>query len=79
MVTAAQFNDRIAIDPAVCHGRPVIKGTRVPVHVLVGAVGGGDSIEQVAADYGVAEADVRAAIGYAGSVLDEERHYPVRR
>lgn len=36
------YEGRIEIDPQVQHGKPVIKGTRVPVHILVGSVAGGD-------------------------------------
>jgi len=38
------MNDRVSIDPRVCHGKPVIRGTRVLVSTLLGALAGGDSI-----------------------------------
>ena len=44
---------RIAVDPQVQSGKPVIEGTRIPVSVLVGAVAAGDSVEAVAGDYGI--------------------------
>lgn len=53
---------RIEQQPHVCHGKPVIRGTRVLVSVLIDAVRGGDTIEQVADDYRVSVDDVRAAI-----------------
>lgn len=71
-------NNRISIDPNVCHGAPVIAGTRVPVSVLLAAIADGDEIAQVGEDYGVPEADVRAAIGFANELLQGERHYPLR-
>ena len=32
------MNDRINIDPAICHGKPVIRGTRVPVSIVLGSL-----------------------------------------
>ena len=42
---------RIEINPSICHGKPVIKGTRVLVANILGALAGGDSIEDVLEDY----------------------------
>ena len=39
------LNDRIEINPEVCHGKPVVRGTRVLVSQILGALSGGDSIE----------------------------------
>ncbi len=38
------MNERISINPDICSGRPVIKGTRVPVAQIVSAIAGGDTI-----------------------------------
>jgi uncharacterized protein (DUF433 family) len=51
---------------------PVIEGTRVPVGVIVGAVAGGHSCEEIAREYGTTEEDIRAALAYAASRLEEE-------
>ncbi len=67
------WQDRIAIDPGIMGGKPVIKGTRVPVQVVVGSLAGGDSIGGVCQSYGVTEEDVRAALAYAAEVLGQER------
>ena len=67
----------IVVDPAIRFGKPVIKGTRVPVDILVGKVAGGMSIEQVADEYGVTIDDVRAALSYAAQRLAEESIYAV--
>jgi uncharacterized protein (DUF433 family) len=55
------MEDKISIDPAVMHGKPVIRGTRVTVARLVGALAGGQSSEDVKRDFGVTEEDLRAA------------------
>ena len=67
------WKDHIAIDADVMGGKPVIKGTRVPVQVIVGALAGGDTIEDVCTGYEVTEEDVRAALSYAAGVLGQER------
>lgn len=60
---------RISINPNVCHGKPVIKGTRVMVATIVGALGGGDSIEDVLEDYpNITREDVYAALTFAGEL-----------
>jgi uncharacterized protein (DUF433 family) len=65
----------IVVDPSIRFGKPVIKGTRVPIDILVGKVAGGMSIEEVAEEYGVTSQDVRAALGYAAQRLAEETIY----
>jgi uncharacterized protein (DUF433 family) len=65
----------IVVDPAIRFGKPVIKGTRVPVEILVGKVAGGMSIDEVAHEYGVTPNDVRAALSYAAERLAEETIY----
>jgi len=63
------MHDRISIDPRICHGKPVIKGTRVLVSTLLGALAGGDSIEEVLADYpSVAREDLDAALEFASEL-----------
>ena len=65
--------ERIAIDPAVCHGKPVIRGTRVLVSQVLGALSGGDSVDDVLADYpSVSRDDIRAVFAFAGSLANFE-------
>jgi uncharacterized protein (DUF433 family) len=73
------MNERIQIDPRVCHGKPVIRGTRVLVSTILGALGGGDSLGDVQADYpNVTEEDIRAALAFAGELSRfEEAPYEV--
>jgi uncharacterized protein (DUF433 family) len=59
----------ITVDPQVVHGRPVVAGTRVPVEVILGELAGGSSFEEVAADYHVTAAQIRAALGYVTQML----------
>lgn len=61
---------RIAQDPDVMFGKPVIKGTRVTVEVLLRLLGSGLTVEQVAAEYPhVTPDDVLAAQAFAADFL----------
>jgi uncharacterized protein (DUF433 family) len=69
------MNDRIAIDPKIQHGKPVIRGTRVTVACIVGGLAGGMTLEQVQDDYGVTAEDVRAALDFAAQLVEQEEHF----
>lgn len=71
------MNERISIDPQVCHGKPVIRGTRVPVACVVGYLAGGMSFEDVEKDYDLAPEDIRAALDYAAELVNQEQHHPL--
>jgi uncharacterized protein (DUF433 family) len=45
------IKDRVEINPLVCHGKPVVRGTRIMVSQILGALAGGDTIEDVLEDY----------------------------
>lgn len=64
-------DDMIVVDPSIAHGRPVVRGTRVPVAVILGALAEGMQIDEVAGEYGVSQIDVRAAIGYAAWIVSQ--------
>lgn len=71
------MSQRIVIDPTICHGKPVVRGTRTPVTVVLGALAGGDSFEQVQADYGLAAEDIRACIAFANSEVQRQTYLPL--
>jgi uncharacterized protein (DUF433 family) len=65
------MNERISINPTVCHGKPVIIGTRVLVSTLLGALAGGDSIEMLLEDYpNITRDDIAAALEFASELSD---------
>ncbi len=68
----AEIAPRIVVDPRVRFGKPVIRGTRVPVDVVVAKLAGGMTQEEIAAEYAISLDDVRAALGYAAAVLAAE-------
>lgn len=71
------MNDRIVIDPEVQHGKPVIRGTRVPVARILGGLAGGMTFDEVCREYDVTLEDVRAALRYAEQLLEQEAHHPL--
>jgi len=66
------LDERIVIDPEIRHGKPVIKGTRVPVDVILGSLAGGMEIMEIAVEYDLEREDVLAALGYAAKIVAEE-------
>ena len=70
LVTLYSMNPRISMDPGVCHGKPTIRGTRVLVSTLLGALAGGDSMEQIQQDYQIAREDIVAALEFAKEASD---------
>lgn len=71
--------DRIVVDPTVVHGQPVVRGTRVPVAIVVGSLAGGMTYEEVAAEYGLTHEDILACLNYAARSVSEERVFPLER
>lgn len=71
------MNGRVVIDSAIQHGKPVIRGTRVPVSRVLGGLAGGMTPEEVCREYELALEDVRAAIQYAGELVENEAHHPL--
>ena len=69
--------DRIVIDPNICHGKPVIRGTRFPVTVVVGSLAGGMTFEEVQREYDLAPEDIRAALKFVGELAEHESFHPL--
>jgi len=65
-------HDRIVIDPGICHGKPVIRGTRMPVSLVVGSLAGGMSFEQLRLEYDLTMEDIFATLKFVGELADQE-------
>lgn len=63
---------RIIIDEKVRSGKPVIKGTRVPVELVLGKLAGGMTYEEVMTEYDLTKEDILAALHYAAKHLSDE-------
>ncbi len=69
----ADFNERIVIDPEIMLGKAVIKGTRIPVYLILDLLAAGRSFSQIIDDYPeLTEEDIKAAIEYASYVTKYE-------
>jgi len=63
---------RITLDAKIRFGKPVIKGTRVPVELILGKLAGGMSYDEVMAEYDLGREDILAALDYASKLLAGE-------
>lgn len=74
----ARLLKRIICDPAVMLGKPVVKGTRMPVDLIVEKIAVGETIQQILDDYPfLKEEDVRAALYYSARSVSREEVYAV--
>ncbi|MGQ9498486.1 MAG: DUF433 domain-containing protein [Desulfotomaculales bacterium] len=73
MVRLFEISPGIVVDPEVRGGKPVIKGTRLPVDVLLGKMAGGASFEEIMREYDLTREQILAALRYAAEVLGDER------
>ncbi|MBI4311421.1 MAG: DUF433 domain-containing protein [Chloroflexi bacterium] len=72
MALQGEWRERIVIDPAVCHGRPCVSGTRIWVSLIVDNRADGATEEEVLATYpALAREDIRAALAYAAEMARE--------
>jgi uncharacterized protein (DUF433 family) len=71
------MKDRIQIDPNICHGKPVIRGSSTPVTAVLGALASGDSYEDVESQYKITIEDIRACIAFANSELEQISYQPI--
>jgi uncharacterized protein (DUF433 family) len=70
------WRERIVLDPEVLVGKPVVKGTRIAVELVIDLLGRGYSVEQVLAQYDhLTREDVQACLAYASETLKSERVY----
>jgi len=69
--------NRVVLDPAVLHGKPVIRGTRLPVTVVVGSLAGGMTFEEVQREYDLTADDIRAALKFVADLAEQESFHPL--
>ena len=67
-----EWRERISVDPAICHGQACIRGTRIPVAVVLDNLAAGLSADEIVASYPpLGIDDVRAATAYAAELARE--------
>ena len=73
-----RWQDRVAIDPDIHHGDPCIKGTRIPVAIVVGSLADGMTFDDILQAYPqLTQEDLYAALAYAAEVMRQEIVYPL--
>ena len=69
------INDRIAVDPKIMQGKPVVKGTRIPVELILRKLGEGATERDLLDAYpNLTADDLRAAMTYAADALAHEEN-----
>lgn len=61
--------DWIVIDPAIHDGKPVIRGTRLPITIVLGSLAGGMTFGEIQREYDITADDIRAALSYVTQLL----------
>ena len=65
--------EHISVDPNICHGKPCIKGTRILVSVMLGAIAAGASFDEIIEEFPpITRVDIQASIQYAALLADEQ-------
>jgi uncharacterized protein (DUF433 family) len=78
MAGIQNYQDRIVIDPKIMVGKPVVRGTRIPVELVIKRLSQDLNLKTLFEAYPrLTEEDVKACLAYAQEVLDEEEVYPV--
>ncbi len=66
---------RISSDPEICHGKPCIKGTRIPIYLILSLLADGEEIASILQNYpSLVHDDIRATIKYAAKLCEYEAY-----
>jgi uncharacterized protein (DUF433 family) len=65
------WQDRISVDPNICHGKACIRGTRVMVSVVLDNLAAGETSEEIMRGYHLEREDIQAAVQYAADLARE--------
>lgn len=72
------LSERIVLDPEVLAGKPVVRGTRLAVELILELLASGQTEEDILANYpGLEREDILACLSYASYVIHEFRAYPM--
>lgn len=79
-MSGVNWRDHIVLDPAICHGKPTFRGTRVLVATVVAYLAAGRSEAEIREDFPSLGPDaIRAALAYAAEIIHSERVVGVSR
>ena len=71
------MHERIIIDPKIQHGKPVIRGTRVPVTRILAGLASKMTFDEICREYEMTVEDIQAAINDAEALTEQETHHPL--
>jgi uncharacterized protein (DUF433 family) len=72
------WQQSIVIDPEIHHGEPCIKGTRIPVSIIIGSLADGMTFDEILSYYPQLSNDhIRAALAYAADMMKHEILVPL--
>lgn len=78
MLSKEELLKRVEINPDIMAGKPIIKGTRIPVELILNLLGQQLSIKDILDDYPhLKKEDIQAALFYASSVIHNEEIIPL--
>jgi uncharacterized protein (DUF433 family) len=73
-----KFLNRVEINPKILNGKPIIKGTRISVELIIKLIAEGWKEEDIIKEYpSLKKDDIKAALYYAEKVLSGEEVYPI--
>lgn len=69
--------NRIVFDSRLHYGRPIIRGTRLPVTIVVGSLAGGMSFAEIEREYAITADDIRAALRFVMELVQQGSFHPL--
>lgn len=69
------MDSRIQIDADICHGKPVIRGARLPVALILGSLASGMTCDEIQEDYELKREDMLAALCFAENGVEQDELY----
>ena len=73
---STSWRDRISVDPAICHGKPCIRGTRIFISVILDNLAAGETAGEIIESYpGLTGDDIQAALAYAAELAPARTVY----
>jgi uncharacterized protein (DUF433 family) len=66
------LHNAITIDNEIQHGKPVLKGTRLPIAVIIGSLAGGMTYDEVIQEYAVTHEQILTSLAYFSELLNSE-------
>lgn len=72
------LDNRIEVNPGICHGQPCIKGTRIMVYIIIELLESGLTQDDILRDYysNITKEDIKECLHYAASLIKDQEYIP---